>query len=143
MFEGSITWLPELIKLVGFSAVMFAVWIITLRYLNAKDKESRTERSERDSRESKERLEQAAKTQAEQKEREERTAEQYRVMLQMVLDHHAEQNRLREHEHKEDFEVLNKFATTIDSHTTQLAILVGAITNNQWCPAVRNASHHP
>lgn len=159
----SLSWLPSLAEKLGSAAVIFAMFIITLVYLQRNATSTRAERNEQAMRDSEERLkresqqieaqkareilllteqkEREVKTLVEQKEREDRAAEQGRFMLKMVFDHQTQLNKQREQEHKEDFEVLNKFATTIDSHTAQLALLVGAIQNNQWCPAVREASH--
>jgi hypothetical protein len=113
---AGMTWLVELLKVAGFSGLIFTIWIITMRFfqnLLNQQKELMTA------------------TMTQQKILFETLINNQKELFQKIFDEQSQRNR-------ENFSVLNKFAESIDYMAGQVSECNSKIENHHFCPVVRD-----
>lgn len=114
--------LSALVKLLGFGAIIFVIWIMTLRFFDQILKQQ------------KELFQSIIQQQAER-------SQENIAVLKQILDQQKDLfgTIVREQSLRsgENFQTLNKFAESIEFMGGQMANLCGKIESNMSCPLVR------
>jgi hypothetical protein len=100
----------DIVKAVGFSGIIFVIWVMTLKFfMHILD---------------------------EQKKAFEESMARQKSSFDGIWEELSRRN-------KENFEILNKFASAVEYIGGQMSIMDGKIENNRFCPIMRDETRQP